>query len=93
MSPALALLLSTGPVAPAHAALYELLVNGGHVIDPKNGVDGRFDVAVANGKIAAIGPDLPEAEATNVVRAAGLLVVPGLVDMHAHVFHGTEPDR
>jgi dihydroorotase len=86
------LLLSADPQV-VHAATYDLLIKGGHVIDPKNGVDGRLDVAVAGGKIAALGTDLPEAEATTVVRATGLLVVPGLVDMHAHVFHGTELER
>ncbi len=71
---------------------YALLIKGGHVIDPKNGRDGVMDVAIADGKIAAVAPAIDAARARRVVDAAGLYVVPGLIDLHAHVFHGTEPN-
>ena len=78
--------------SPATAQPYALLIKGGHVIDPKNGRDGVMDVAIAGGKIAEVAPSIDAARAEPVVDAAGLYVVPGLIDLHAHVFHGTEPD-
>jgi dihydroorotase len=68
---------------------YDLLLKGGHVIDPKNGVSKVADVAVAAGKIARVAPDIPAAEAKRVADLAGLYVVPGLIDIHAHVYAGT----
>jgi len=80
------------PAAAQPAAPYTLLIKGGHVIDVKNGRDGVMDVAIADGKVAEVAASIDAAKATRVVDAAGLYVVPGLIDMHAHVFHGTEPD-
>lgn len=68
---------------------YDLLVKGGHVIDPKNGRDGVMDVAIAGGKIAAVAPNIDASRARRVADASGLYVVPGLIDIHAHVFYGT----
>jgi len=68
---------------------YDLLLKGGHVIDPKNGIDAVRDVAVASGAVAAVAENLPAAEARRVVDVSGLYVTPGLVDMHTHVFAGT----
>ena len=69
-----------------------MILKGGHVIDPKNGRDGVMDVAIADGKIAEVASSIDAAKARRVVDATGLYVVPGLIDLHAHVFHGTEPD-
>lgn len=69
---------------------FSLLIKGGHVIDPKNGVDGIMDVAVADGKIAQVAPAIEASRAERVADASGLYVVPGLIDLHAHVFWGTE---
>lgn len=74
----------------------DLLLVGGDVIDPGGGHIGRYDVAVAKGRIAAVGPDLPR-EAHQVVDVSGKLVTPGLVDMHTHVhagatYWGIDPD-
>ena len=90
----LAALVGVGALcaAPAMAQPYSLLIKGGHVIDPKHGRDGVMDVAVADGKIAAVAPSIDAAQARRVVDATGLYVVPGLIDLHAHVFFGTEPD-
>jgi dihydroorotase len=68
---------------------YDLLLKGGHVIDPKNGLSKPLDVAVAAGKIARVAPSIPAAEARLVADVTGLYVTPGLVDMHAHVYAGT----
>jgi dihydroorotase len=74
---------------------YDLLVQGGEVLDPGAGLDGRLDVAISGGKIAAVAPSLPASEARRTVSAQGLFVLPGLVDLHAHIFvnaHDMGPD-
>jgi dihydroorotase len=76
----------------AQAQKHDLLIRGGHVIDPKNGIDAVADVAIADGKIVRVAPGIPPSEALKVVDATGLYVTPGLIDIHAHVFHGTEPN-
>ena len=81
-------------VAPgvAQNSKFDLLIRNGHVIDPRNGIDGTRDVAIAGGKIASVAEHLEPSQASRVVDATGLYVVPGLIDMHAHVFYGTERD-
>ena len=68
---------------------YDLILKGGHVIDPKNGVDGVRDVAIRGGKVAAVEKDLPAGAARKAIDVSGLTVTPGLVDIHVHVFWGT----
>ena len=68
---------------------YDLLLKGGRVIDPKNGLDAVRDVAVWGGRVAAVAPEIPGGRARRVVDAGGLVVTPGLVDLHAHVYSGT----
>src|SRR5688500_17178549 len=68
--------------------MYDLLLKGGTVVDPSEQLNGVNDIAVQDGKIARIAPDIPNAEATQVVDVAGKLVTPGLIDLHAHVFDG-----
>jgi dihydroorotase len=75
-----------------HGQEIDLLIKGGHVIDPKNQIDSKMDVAIINGKIAQVAVDIPAKGAKLVVDASGLFVTPGLIDMHVHVFQGTEPD-
>ena len=65
---------------------YDILLKGGHVIDAKNGISALRDVAIAQGKIAAIAENIPAREARKVVDVTSLYVTPGLVDMHEHVF-------
>ena len=71
---------------------YDLLLKGGRVIDPANDIDAPMDVAVAGGKIANVAPDIPTSQAAQSVDVAGLLVAPGLIDMHVHVYHTREPE-
>ncbi|MDE2749923.1 MAG: amidohydrolase/deacetylase family metallohydrolase [Chloroflexota bacterium] len=71
---------------------YDFLLKGGRVIDPANGIDAPMDVAVATDKIAAVAPDIPAAQATQITDVAGLIVTPGLIDIHAHVYHTREPE-
>jgi len=68
---------------------YDLLLQGGHVIDAKNNISAVRDVAIKDGLIAAVGARLNPADALKVVDVAGLYVTPGLIDIHAHVFAGT----
>jgi dihydroorotase len=67
---------------------FDLLIKGGHVVDPVNGHDGPLDVAVRRARIAAVDREIPAESAVEVIDASGLYVTPGLVDMHAHVFKG-----
>src|SRR5580692_4720739 len=68
---------------------YDLLLKGGHVIDGKNKISGAMDVAIAGGNIAEVAANIPAAKAAKVVDVSGLYVVPGLIDMHVHVYAGT----
>jgi dihydroorotase len=77
----------------AMAQQYRIVIKGGHVIDPKNNIDGIMDIAINNGKIAAIEKNIDRKEGRQVVDASGLYVTPGLIDMHVHVFQGTQPDH
>jgi dihydroorotase len=64
---------------------YDLVLRGGRVIDPDQGLDGILDVAVQDGRIAAVGKSLP-GQALQETNVAGKLVLPGLIDTHAHVY-------
>lgn len=68
----------------------DLLLKGGHVIDPKNNINSVMDVAIAEGKILRVAQNIPVAEARRVVDVKGLYVTPGLIDMHVHVFVGND---
>ncbi|MEH6306569.1 amidohydrolase/deacetylase family metallohydrolase [Olivibacter sp. CPCC 100613] len=70
---------------------YTILIKGGHVIDPKNGINEVMDIAIADGKIAKVAKEI-QAKAQQVVHAEGLYVTPGLIDIHTHHFFGTEPN-
>jgi len=75
------------------AQQYDLLLQGGHVIDAKNNIDAVRDVAIRDGKIAAVAARIDPAQAFKVVNAAGLYVTPGLIDIHVHVYAGTGEPR
>jgi dihydroorotase len=68
---------------------YDLLLKGGHVIDARNGISAVRDVAIANGKIAAVAQNIAASRARRTIDVSSLYVVPGLVDMHVHVFAGS----
>lgn len=70
----------------------DILLKGGHVIDLKNNVDGIMDVSITGNTITAIAPRIDAPTAKKTIDVAGLYVVPGLIDMHVHVFAGNEPD-
>ncbi|MDB5077483.1 MAG: amidohydrolase, partial [Chloroflexi bacterium] len=67
---------------------YDLLIRGGELIDPTSNRRGTFDVAVVNGVVAEVAPDLPAENAAEVVDAQGQYVTPGLIDLHTHCYWG-----
>ena len=75
-----------GTFQPAPGKKFDLLIKGGEVIDPSQSLRGPRDVAIHNGRIAAVESDIAADRATQVLMANGRLVVPGLVDMHSHVY-------
>jgi dihydroorotase len=77
----------------ASAQSYDIVIKGGHVIDPKNNLNGVMDVAVKEGKIAQVAKNIDPKQGNKVIQAKGLYVTPGLIDIHSHNFFGTEPDH
>ena len=76
---------------------YDLIVKGGTVVDPSQGINGPRDVAFAGGKVAAVESSIPDSQGAQVLDGRGLMVAPGLVDLHIHGFWGAsdwgiEPD-
>jgi len=69
-----------------HPSSLDLLLKGGHVVDPANDLDGAADVGVSDGKIARVEADIPVADAAHVVDVSGLYVTPGLLDIHVHTY-------
>lgn len=80
------LLLTALPLA---AQNYSLLLKGGHLIDPRNNIDAVRDVAIQDGRIAAVAANIEPSQARRVLDARGLTLTPGLIDIHVHVFHTT----
>ena len=72
---------------------YDLLIRHSKVYDPRSGLEGRYDIAIRGGKIVRIGKRLDPSMANKVVNARGLRAVPGLIDIHTHVFAGSQPGK
>jgi dihydroorotase len=87
----IAIALGIPASALAQSPRYDLLLKGGHVVDPANHIDAVMDVAVTKDKIAAVEKDIPAAQAGKVVDVSGLYVTPGLIDIHFHIGHGGAP--
>src|SRR6266436_518665 len=87
----IAIALGSPIVMFAQAPHYDLLLKGGHVIDPANHIDEVRDIAVFQGKIAAVEKHIPADQAGKVVDVSKLYVTPGLIDIHFHVGHGGAP--
>ena len=84
-------LLLAGPTLAQ--AQFDMLLKGGHVIDPLNEINSARDVGIKDGTIARVAVNIPESEAEKVVDVSGLYVTPGLVDIHVHVYAGTGARR
>lgn len=72
---------------------FDIVIKGGHVIDPKTHIDELMDVAIRDGKIVRIEKNINAKNASQQVNAKGFYITPGLIDIHAHVYFGTEPDH
>ncbi|MBZ5859321.1 amidohydrolase/deacetylase family metallohydrolase [Flavihumibacter profundi] len=72
---------------------YDLLIKNAHMIDPKNHINGKMDLAVTNGMISKVAKEIPAMQSKKTIDAGGLYIVPGLIDMHTHVFVGPEPEK
>ncbi|MEX0761991.1 MAG: hypothetical protein WD333_06090, partial [Dehalococcoidia bacterium] len=67
------------------ASQYDVIIRGGEVIDPANGVQGVLDLGIRHGKVAAVSERLDESQSDDVIDAAGRIVMPGHIDTHAHL--------
>ena len=72
---------------------YDLVIKNGHIIDKKNNIDFIGDIGISNGIIKYVGKALPNNSSRKIINAESLIVVPGLIDIHSHNFHGTIPNR
>jgi dihydroorotase len=70
---------------------FDMLIRGGRVIDPAQNLSAETDIAIAGGRILRIEPKMNPAEARQVLDARGMIVTPGLVDVHVHVYDGVAP--
>ena len=68
---------------------YDLLLKGGHVIDARNNLNAVRDVAIKDGTVRAVAPNIPASQALKTVDVSGLYVTPGLIDIHGHVYRPT----
>ncbi|MEN9951511.1 MAG: hypothetical protein RLY85_2263 [Bacteroidota bacterium] len=93
MSALLSLLLLFANLMAQQEKTFDILITGGRVIDPKNNMDAIADVAIKSGKIVKVAAGLNPGDTKQVVNAKGLVVTPGLIDIHGHVFHGTQEDH
>jgi len=83
----LSLLLLAALALPAQT--YDLLLKGGHLIDPRNRIDAPRDIAITAGRVAAVERDIPASRARQTLDVRGLTLTPGLIDIHAHLFHAS----
>jgi dihydroorotase len=84
------------PLAPILLAVsclwaqqHDIVLKGGHLIDPRNNIDAPRDVAVRGGRVSAVAASIDPSTARRVIDISGLYVTPGLIDLHVHVFHTT----
>ncbi|MGE0360088.1 MAG: amidohydrolase/deacetylase family metallohydrolase [Vicinamibacterales bacterium] len=91
MTAAIGAAASGPPLRAQSDAPPDLLIAGGHVIDPASGLSAVRDVAIAGGRIRRVGANLPAAGARRVIDARGRFVTPGLVDLHVHVYDAVVP--
>ncbi|MEX1213386.1 MAG: amidohydrolase/deacetylase family metallohydrolase [Balneolaceae bacterium] len=74
------------------AQSYDLVLKGGHLIDARNGIDDVMDIAISGDRVVRVASEIDASEAEQVVDLQGLYVSPGLIDLHTHIFFGTDPE-
>lgn len=85
------LLIYLIPLISLPAQNLDILLKGGHLVDPKNNINTLMDIGIADGKIAEVASNIAEDKAKKVIDITGLYITPGLIDMHVHVFMGNKP--
>lgn len=85
-------IVASGEVVAAPKLAYDVVVRGGRLIDPANGIDELRDIAIRKGRIAAVAEKIDPGPKSKVIDAAGLIVTPGLIDTHAHVYEHVSGD-
>src|SRR5246127_1710889 len=85
-STVLSLLMASTVFAQTTLPAYDLLLQGGHVLDDKNHIDAVMDVAIKDGKIAKVAQHISSSDALKTIEAKDLYVTPGLIDIHFHAF-------
>jgi dihydroorotase len=83
----IAFFLSTAALFALGAQQHDLLLKGGHLIDPKNNIDARMDIAVRGGRVSAVAANIPASSSRRTLDVTGLYLTPGLIDLHAHVYY------
>ena len=68
--------------------IFDLILTGGHLIDPSQNIDGKLDIGFLNGKVQKVQKDLNSKHAKKVINVSNYIVTPGLVDLHTHVYWG-----
>lgn len=89
----LTIIFLTAIALQVNAQDFDILIQNGHIIDPKNKIDGIMDVAIKDKKIAKVAKNISENSAKKTIDAEGLIVTPGLIDIHGHHFFGTISHR
>src|SRR3954451_7625074 len=77
------------PSLPYSPYKYDLVLSGGHVLDPKNHRDGVMEIGIKDGRVTAVQPHIPAADTIKLIQLHGLYLTPGLVDIHVHAYAGT----
>jgi dihydroorotase len=77
----------------SRAQTYDIILKGGHVIDPKNKIDAPMDLAIKDKKIAMVAKSIDEKEGKQVIYVIGMYVTPGIIDAHVHVYYGNNMDQ
>lgn len=72
--------------------MIDLLLKNRHLIDPKNNIDEKMDIAIVGTTVAAVGSDINPRLAAQTIELSGHYVTPGLIDIHVHVYHTREPE-
>ncbi len=78
-----------GPAMPPNLLAYDLLLTNGHLLDDKNKIDGMRDVGIKDGKVVAVAEHLSPKDALKTIDVKSMYVMPGLIDLHTHVYAGT----
>lgn len=84
------IILKSIQLIQAQEPIYSIIIKNGHVIDSKNNINAVMDIAIDKGKIKLLAQDINSELGVKIIDAKGLYITPGLIDLHAHIFAGTD---